>query len=153
AAPQLDARAAGGGRFAGHRLGTIWLRVSHSLPTEFSDQVRAPPSLRRLPLPAVPVRLFHAFVFADARLHLDVHAVGEPKGDLALFEPLRRGFDFDEGSVLVELDQALVDGEHLSPAVENDVGVGAVVGAQKDVRFQLYRGLDLELYGALFFHA
>jgi len=92
---------------------------------------------------------FDPIVLGEPLDHLDADAVRQAGAHFAALERLRRGLDLDVGLLPLELQGALLDRDDAVTPVEDDVGVGAVVGADDDVAGIAERGADLELDGAV----
>src|SRR2546425_242884 len=92
--------------------------------------------------------LHHLVLLVQAREDLDVQPVGESGVHL---DPRRLAVrrlarDLDEGplAVVLELDQALGDPQHVLLLAEDQVGVGRIAGAQDDAGGGVELDLDLE---------
>src|SRR5690606_6282458 len=91
----------------------------------------------------------HPGIAVEPIQHLHVDTVAQTKLERAFFELLRSHLHLRERLALVELNQALADGKYAIALVQDDVRVGAVVGADERARFQQQLGAHLKLYGSV----
>src|SRR5438132_7672007 len=96
--------------------------------------------------------LHHLVALLQAGEHFHVQAVGDAGLDLGL---LRRGLRVAAGQLhggllaaVLECDEALGDGQHVLLLADDDVGIGGVAGAQRDLLIRLQLDLDVEQRGA-----